>query len=224
LHPMDIRGECEKSLIEHWNSINDGVPQAYFGTCISGFPNFFIMMGPNTSTGHLSVIYTTECQVNFTLRVLDPILKSLHPSPISKILWPAPAVSAVKVTQDAEKADNTWVQTECKKLVFSSGCTSWYLDPKSKKNVMLYPYWEWHYWMRSVFIKKRDFVYDGKTSNRLRALLLYTFFGAGALLLGSALQSKYLDGMVKSLQASLIRYGTTLRGMASQSVAAVGRK
>lgn len=112
------------------------------------------MMGPNTTTGHLSVIYSTECQVNFSLRVLKPILQK--PSLLS--LSPKP--TSVAVTLAAEQNDNTWIQRLSKNLVWSSGCTSWYIDTKTGRNTMLYPDWQFNFWLRSIFVPvKRDFVY-----------------------------------------------------------------
>lgn len=126
------------------------------------------MMGPNTATGHLSVIYTTECQINFTLRVLKPILQpassvvSFLTSPLSRLLlysYPVSAADTVAVTADAERRDNAWIQRESARLVWASGCTSWYIDGTGR-NTMLYPDWQFKYWLRSIFIPlSRDFVF-----------------------------------------------------------------
>ncbi|KAJ6004773.1 hypothetical protein N7540_012572 [Penicillium herquei] len=133
LYPMEIIGEKGVTLNEHWENFSSGSPQAYYGTSISEFPNFFILMGPNTTTGHLSVIYSTECEINFSLRVLRPILRSLYPSKIwSALTYPfsslLPTPNIVAVTSAAEKADNHWIQTAASKLVWASGCSSWCWD------------------------------------------------------------------------------------------------
>ncbi|GAD97270.1 conserved hypothetical protein [Paecilomyces variotii No. 5] len=172
LHPLEVRGEGGVSLNEHWNTFSSGAPQAYYGTCVSQFPNFFIMMGPNTSTGHLSVIYSTECQINFTLRVLRPILSSLYPSiwktPFTKLGLCSTGPDTVAVTPSAEENDNTWIQGMAKKLVWASGCTSWYVD-ENGRNTMLYPDWQFKYWLRSIFVPlNRDFVF-GKSAVKLQA-------------------------------------------------------
>ncbi|KAF5686184.1 monooxygenase [Fusarium denticulatum] len=122
LAPMEIIGLEGKTVEDHWNKHNAGLPQAYYGTCMAGFPNMFIMMGPNTLTGHLSVTWSTECQINFTLRVIDPVLRSLHPPRLS--LWPSQKVEAVQVKQQAEDEENSWIQSKCKSLVWSSGCSN----------------------------------------------------------------------------------------------------
>ncbi|KAF4502424.1 monooxygenase [Fusarium agapanthi] len=155
LAAIEIIGLEGNSVEDHWNKHNDGLPQAYYGTCIAGFPNMFIMMGPNTLTGHLSVTWSTECQINFTLRVIDPVLRSLHPPKLS--LWPSKMVEAVQVKQQAEDEENSWIQSKCKSLVWSSGCSNWYVEPKTGKNLLIYPEWQWHFWLRSVFIRWGDF-------------------------------------------------------------------
>jgi hypothetical protein len=123
-------------------------------------------MGPNTVTGHLSVIYTVECQINFILRLLTPLLTSLpsyrSTSAIPRILAPAPAT--VEVRPDAAQRDSEWTQREAKKLVWASGCTNWAVDKKTGMNNMMYPDWQVMFWLRSVFLKKADFVYRDEKS------------------------------------------------------------
>ncbi|KAK2765506.1 hypothetical protein FQN54_008360 [Arachnomyces sp. PD_36] len=162
LYPLEIKGEKGISLTDHWNNFSSGSAQAYYGTCISEFPNFFVMMGPNTTTGHLSVIYTTECQINFSLRVLRPILGSLSSCSLSALNpFSRKSPDTVAVTPAAEQRDNTWIQTLASKLVWATGCSSWYVDTRTGKNTMLYPDWQFKYWLRSIFIPfKTDFVYD----------------------------------------------------------------
>ncbi|KAJ5134292.1 hypothetical protein N7448_000683 [Penicillium atrosanguineum] len=175
LFPMEITGEDGVTLNEHWDKSSSGSAQAYYGTCVSEFPNFFILMGPNTTTGHLSVIFSTECEVNFTLRVLRPILGALYPSRIWSILtYPfqrlfTPAPNTVTVTPAAEHADNNWIQAVASKLIWATGCTSWYVDPRTGRNTMLYPDWQFNFWARSIFVPlKRDFVF-GRSPVQLAA-------------------------------------------------------
>jgi hypothetical protein len=103
------------------------------------------MMGPNTLSGHLSVIYTTECQFNFTLRVLQPILKG--------------QADIVEVTTEAEKRDINRVQEKAKGLVWATGCTSWFIDEETGRNTIMFPDWQYKFWLRSVFVSWGDFEY-----------------------------------------------------------------
>jgi cation diffusion facilitator CzcD-associated flavoprotein CzcO len=186
LFPMEIIGQNGVSLNEYWDKNHQGAAQAYLGTCIPGFPNFFTLMGPNTVTGHLSVIYTVECQINFVLRLIEPILKSLH-NPRRGLLAPKTEITAVDVKPESAMKDSNWMQAKLKKLVWSSGCTSWALDPNTGMNIAMYPQFQYMFWLRSVFIPTRDFVYgvfDGRKGvKKERSLMvggwkgLQQFFG-----------------------------------------------
>lgn len=166
LFPMEIHGRNGQSLQAFWDEHHQGAAQAYLGTCIPGFPNFFTLMGPNTVTGHLSVIYTVECQINFILRLLDPLLKSKQKQ--NSIL---PSLSAptnvVDVKPSAAAQDSAWMQTQLRKLVWSSGCTNWALDPSTGMNIAMYPGYQFMFWLRSIFIPGSDFEYmDARKQRR----------------------------------------------------------
>jgi hypothetical protein len=162
-------------------------------------------MGPNTTTGHLSVIYSVECQINFTLRLIRPILKSLH-SPT------ASGPDSVAVKPEAEVNDNAWLQSKAKELVWATGCTSWYVDEKTGRNTMLYPDWQFKYWLRSVFIPKGDFVYRVVGKGEVRAQnrwggwvlggYLASVVGAGAVLLS--------EGKGEDVMSAIVGWGKAL--------------
>ncbi|KAM0545358.1 hypothetical protein ACHAPJ_011430 [Fusarium lateritium] len=158
LFPMKIYGRDGVDLYDHWNDVSEGVPSSYLGTCISGFPNFFVMMGPNTLSGHLSVIYTTECQINLTMRLISPVMRTLNNSR-SRLptLWSAP--DTVEVAPDAEQRDIAEVQDKAKKLVWASGCSSWFIEPKTGRNSIMFPDQQYQFWLRSVFVAWKDFSY-----------------------------------------------------------------
>ncbi|KAK1020874.1 hypothetical protein LTR33_018676, partial [Friedmanniomyces endolithicus] len=159
LFPMQIVGQNGVTLNEHWDTHHQGSAQAYFGTCVPGFPNFFTLMGPNTVTGHLSVIYTVECQINFVLRLIGPILKSMQ-NPGRGLMASRQTVEAVDVKAEVAAQQSTWLQAKLNKLVWASGCTSWALDPKTGVNIAMYPEYQFMFWLRSVFIPSNDFLYD----------------------------------------------------------------
>ncbi|KAF9893503.1 hypothetical protein FE257_010815 [Aspergillus nanangensis] len=158
LFPMEIRGQNGQSVADHWADFADGSPEAYFGTCLSGFPNFFILMGPNTLSGHLSVIYTTECQINFVLRIIRPILNGTNRSLLLSLLG-IESPDSVTVTSVAERKDNAQTDHKAKQLVWASGCTSWFIDPSTGRNTIMFPDWQSKFYLRSVFIPWNDFVY-----------------------------------------------------------------
>jgi hypothetical protein len=119
------------------------------------------MMGPNTASGHGCVTYTTECQINFALRVMKPVMKALQAQrsrlPVLGSKW-----DVVQVKADAEQADIDDVQEKAKKLVWSSGCSSWALDSHGR-NTTMYPDFQYKYWLRSIFVEWRSFQYSRPT-------------------------------------------------------------
>ena len=61
-----VRGRDGRTLADTWN----GSPRAHLGVTVPGFPNFFILMGPNTGLGHTSVVYMIESQIAYVLDAL----------------------------------------------------------------------------------------------------------------------------------------------------------
>jgi len=62
LHPLRVAGQGGKDLIELMEE--RGGAQAYQGTAMDGFPNFFMIFGPNTATGHSSVVMAAESNIS----------------------------------------------------------------------------------------------------------------------------------------------------------------
>ena len=123
LQPLTIKGKGGKSMHDVWRE--RGGSQAYLGSAMDGFPNFFMIFGPNTATGHSSVILATENMVEFTLKMIEPVVKG--------------NASAVEVKTEAEKKFTADVQHQLKNTVFhSGGCSSWYFD-KDGWNSTVYP-------------------------------------------------------------------------------------
>ncbi|EED13641.1 monooxygenase, putative [Talaromyces stipitatus ATCC 10500] len=174
---LNLFGEGGVSVAEHWDKFSEGTASAYFGTCLSQFPNFFIMMGPNTASGHGCVTYTTECQVNFTLRVIKPVLNALK---AQRSILPVLGKKAdiVKVKPKAEQEDIDKVQDSAKELVWSSGCTSWALDMRTNRNTTMYPDFQYKYWLRSIFIPWKDFEFS--KSSQFSDSSTVKFIGTGS--------------------------------------------
>lgn len=113
LHPLKVRGRGNKLLQDVWDE--RGGPQAYMGTAMDGFPNFFIIFGPNTATGHSSVILAIENMINYSIKFMKPLLKG--------------DIEVVDVKKDAEVAWTKAMQEELKATVWmSGGCQSWYFS------------------------------------------------------------------------------------------------
>lgn len=123
LHPLRVVGRDGKNLNEVWDE--RGGAQAYLGLAMDRFPNFFFIFGPNTATGHTSVIFASENAVNYSLNFIKPILNG--------------DVSSYEVTEEAERAWANKVQKGLQGTVFQAGnCTSWY-KTESGWNSSTYP-------------------------------------------------------------------------------------
>ncbi|KAJ6081900.1 flavoprotein [Penicillium canescens] len=138
LQHTEIHG-CEGTLTDHWNRY-DG-PGAYNCSVMSGFPNFFLLLGPNTATGHTSALMAAENSVNYALRVLKPVLDG--------------KVSSINLKQEAEDEYVYQVQETLRHRVWNAGCASWYVNKKGW-NAMTYPWSQAHYWYRSLFPTRSD--------------------------------------------------------------------
>jgi hypothetical protein len=141
LYPIEVYGKGGKDLQETWKQA--GGAEAYKGTVVSDFPNFFILYGPNAATGQHSVIFHSECQINYSCRLLRPVLLQ--------------NVDTINVKAASQRRDLAWVHGKLGGLVFNSGCQSWWLDPKTKKNTFIYPDPMFKYWLRTIFPTWSDF-------------------------------------------------------------------
>lgn len=75
LWPMEIRGRGGRTLRERWGD----EPTAYLGMTVPGFPNLFCLYGPGTNLAHgASLIFQSECQVNYVVRAIHAVLASGH--------------------------------------------------------------------------------------------------------------------------------------------------
>ena len=61
-----VRGRDGRTLDEHWQ----GSPRAHLGSTVPGFPNLFMLLGPNTGLGHSSMVYMIESQVAYVIDAL----------------------------------------------------------------------------------------------------------------------------------------------------------
>ncbi len=98
--------------------------QAYKGCAVAGFPNYFLITGPNTGLGHNSMIYMIESGVAY---VLDAI-KAIR----------AGQLHSVEVKEEVQRDFNAELQRRMKGTVWSTGCKSWYLD-QDGRNYTLWP-------------------------------------------------------------------------------------
>jgi cation diffusion facilitator CzcD-associated flavoprotein CzcO len=122
-----IRGRGGRTLGEAW--AERGI-EAYRGTTVSGFPNLFVLVGPNTGLGHTSIVFMIESQITYVLDALRTMEE-----------W---GVTSFDVLPEAQAAYNDRIHRELDGTVWNSGCASWYLDEKGR-NSTLWPTFTWRY-------------------------------------------------------------------------------
>lgn len=121
LAPLVV-GRGGRSLAEVWQ----GSPKAHMGTTVAGFPNLFMLMGPNTGLGHSSVVMMAEAQIEHVLGVIA--------------LAAAGNARAIEPRADAQAAFVEWIDESLATTVWNSGgCQSWYLD-RTGRNAALWPF------------------------------------------------------------------------------------
>ncbi|KAH7080295.1 hypothetical protein BKA63DRAFT_240273 [Paraphoma chrysanthemicola] len=156
LHPLKVVGKGGKDLVHTMEE--RGGAQAYQGTAMDSFPNFFMIFGPNTATGHSSVVMASENMVKYSLNFIKMILNG--------------EATTVDVKKEAEVAFTAELQEALKNTVWRSGCSSWYTT-KDGWNSTVYPYSQIDFWRRCTFPKWSDWniVYTRKgiRNNRRRS-------------------------------------------------------
>ncbi|HEX2191311.1 MAG TPA: NAD(P)/FAD-dependent oxidoreductase, partial [Longimicrobiaceae bacterium] len=135
-----VRGRGGRTLAEAWA----GSPRAHLGTTVAGFPNLFVLLGPNTGLGHTSVVYMIEAQVEHLLAALRHMRRhgvgALEPRP--------EAQEAFVAEVDAGMEGTVWT---------SGGCRSWYLD-RTGRNSTLWPDFTWRFRRRVARLDPAEYL------------------------------------------------------------------
>jgi hypothetical protein len=126
-----------------------GSPEAYLGTTVAGFPNLFMLMGPNTGLGHNSVVFMIESQVNYVIDALRFMGRG--------------GLAAIDVRDDVQTSYNEELQRRLQGTVWNSGgCKSWYLDAKGR-NTTIWPGFTWPYRQRTRHFDPADYALIART-------------------------------------------------------------
>lgn len=115
-----FHGRNGRTLAETWV---DG-ESAYVGTTVHGFPNLFLIAGPATGTGHTTMLFMIETQVNYIMQALRQMNDR--------------NVCEIEVREDVERDYNVRLQEKLGKTVWATGCRSWYKH-RNGKIVALWP-------------------------------------------------------------------------------------
>lgn len=117
LSPIRITGRHGKTLDDAWSQ----GAVAFKGMTVSGFPNLFLLYGPNTNLAHNSILYMLESQFRYVLGCLAALRK-----------YPG---AAMDVRQDRQDRFARIVHEGLENTVWNSGCRSWYLDAQGRNTV-----------------------------------------------------------------------------------------
>ncbi len=134
-----------RDLSDGW--ARQGGPEAFLGMSVSGFPNLFFLMGPNTGLGHSSMVYMIESQVQYALDAILTMRKK--------------GVALVDVRAEAQQKFVEKMQSRLKGTVWASGCKSWYLN-ESGKNTTLWPGFTFRYRQATSAFKLADYTVKAK--------------------------------------------------------------
>ncbi|KAJ3763858.1 hypothetical protein EV360DRAFT_32659 [Lentinula raphanica] len=124
--PVDlhVRGSLGTTIRDLYKS--QGGPIAYVGTAVPGFPNLFVLLGPNVISGSSSVIFVQEAQIGLALKLTKPVL--------------AGHIKSFEVKQDVSEQYNLWLQNRLKDSVWNS-CDSYYHwdNRRDSRNIASFP-------------------------------------------------------------------------------------
>ena len=105
--------------------------EAYLGTAVAGFPNFFMLIGPNTGLGHNSMVFMIESQLNYVVDCIRTMDER--------------GLGSVELRPEAQREFNADLQRRLEGTVWESGgCASWYLDSRGC-NRTIWPRQTWSF-------------------------------------------------------------------------------
>ena len=128
--PIQIEGLGGRKLESCWR---EGA-EAHLGITVAGFPNFFMMYGPNTNLGHNSIIFMIECQVGYALQCIQELAHK--------------QLRYLDVKPEAQAAYNNQIQRELAHTAWAAGCKSWYKTAAGKVTNN-WSNWTVAYWWRT---------------------------------------------------------------------------
>jgi cation diffusion facilitator CzcD-associated flavoprotein CzcO len=114
-----IRGRDGRTLADTWG----GSPRAYLGTSVAGFPNLFLVYGPNINLGHSSMVYMLEAQIHYLIEALRAM--------------GARGAATAEVRPEVQAAYNDQLEHRLGRTIWNAGhCASWYVDRTGRNSTM----------------------------------------------------------------------------------------
>jgi cation diffusion facilitator CzcD-associated flavoprotein CzcO len=108
--PMEITGPEGRTLAEEWGEL----PRAYLGVTVPGFPNLFLLYGPNTNGGSGSVVGTIEAAMHHVLAALGELQRR--------------GARTIEVRREAADAFDRSLREALAGTIWHTGCRNWYVD------------------------------------------------------------------------------------------------
>ncbi|OYT90177.1 MAG: 4-hydroxyacetophenone monooxygenase [Burkholderiales bacterium PBB3] len=143
ISPIKVYGESLQGqtpeLSAQWRT---GPAATRLGITVAGFPNLFLVVGPNTGLGHNSIIFMIECQVNYIVKAIQASKQAVG--------------GVLRLRAQVQQQDYARVQTQMKGTVWSSGCHSWYQNTQGNIDT-LWPSYTWRYWLQTRHFTSSDY-------------------------------------------------------------------
>jgi len=140
---LNVTGRDGVELGELWE--REGMT-AHRGTTVAGFPNLFILQGPNVGLAHSSMIYMIESQITYVMAALRTMRDR--------------GLRAMEPRSEAQAAYNEWLQDQLGDSIWSNGgCRSWYLDD-SGRNTTLWPTFTFRFRQQTATFKPEEYVLE----------------------------------------------------------------
>lgn len=134
-----VRGRDGVSLARAWTP----TMRAYLGTTVPGFPNLFLLLGPNTGLGHTSVVLMIEAQLRQLVRALRHLRRT--------------GAGTIEPTPAAQRRHTARVDAKMAGTVWTTGCASWYLDATGR-NSTLWPGYATGFRLRLARFRPADYL------------------------------------------------------------------
>jgi len=142
LSHIPVTGVDGRKLADAWS---DGA-HAYLGATIAGFPNCYVLYGPNTNLGHNSILFMVERQLNLVLQALAAQTRATKGA----------AGATVTVRERAYARDDRRTQRLMDRTAWAGSCTSWYKDAAGRITNN-WPTWTVRYWWDTLRLRDADF-------------------------------------------------------------------
>ena len=145
LGSYQVVGRDGRDLHAFWEGDNAA---AYLGTLVPGFPNFFILLGPNVGSGHGgSMIRNIENQAHYAMRVIEALVES--------------GADAVEVREDVYADYNARIDAAHERLVWTHpGATNWYRNARGRV-LAITPWRNDAFWRMTREANREDLTFIG---------------------------------------------------------------